>query len=81
MRFDLLFAFVGMERQKYLQKYRIEWERNDDFKSWLAPCENNTIKAYCKYCKCTFFAKLSDIQRHIKTLKHKENSHMRTYLI
>ncbi|CAG9825792.1 unnamed protein product [Phaedon cochleariae] len=39
-------------------------------KGWLQPCSTDTSKAYCKYCKSFVNAKLGDIKKHSKSLKH-----------
>ncbi|CAH1100584.1 unnamed protein product [Psylliodes chrysocephalus] len=55
----------------YTQKYRGEWEKLPEIKGWLEPCTTDYTKAYCKYCKCFINAKLGDIKKHHKSLKHK----------
>ncbi|CAG5047081.1 unnamed protein product [Parnassius apollo] len=57
---------------KYSQHYRADWEKMADFKEWLQPVENDTSKAYCKYCKCEMIAKLSVLRLHISSAKHRK---------
>lgn len=57
---------------KYSQHYRSEWEQILDFKDWLQPVENDTAKAYCKYCKCEMIAIVHCLKLHILSTKHKK---------
>lgn len=53
-----------------VQKYRHEWAKLAEFKTWLQPCTIDATKAICKFCKCTLNAKLGDLQKHLKSKKH-----------
>lgn len=55
---------------KYSQHYRSEWELMSEFKEWLQPVENDSTKAYCKYCKCHIMAKLYCLKQHLSSSKH-----------
>lgn len=55
----------------YTQKYRKEWESNPEFKGWLKPFIGDDTRAYCLYCKADFYAKLSDVKKHMTTQKAK----------
>lgn len=55
---------------KYRQRYRKEWEECPAYKGWLAPVPENPCIAFCKNCKVTFTAKLSDIRSHSNSRKH-----------
>lgn len=55
---------------KYNQHYRAEWELLSDFKEWLKPVENDTTKAYCKYCKSQIVAKYYCLKQHALSSKH-----------
>ena len=56
--------------KKYSQKFRSELLTNDRYKEWLQR-EGDNSKCRCKYCKCVFSAKLSDVEIHHNTAKHK----------
>ncbi|XP_051173505.1 uncharacterized protein LOC127289558 [Leptopilina boulardi] len=58
----------------YEQKYRAVWEKDPILKDWLEPVTDNLKLASCKFCKTTLNAKLSDLQKHANTEKHKINS-------
>ena len=58
----------------YPQKYRKEWESNPEFKCWLEPFIGDDTRAYCLYCKADFYAKLSDVKKHMKTQKHTQKA-------
>lgn len=62
---------------KYTQHYRSEWEQMVDFKEWLQPVDNDTTKAFCKYCKCEIIAKLYSLKQHIASSKHKKTTEPR----
>jgi hypothetical protein len=55
---------------QYSQKYRTEWEKMPELKDWLTPCTVDINKAYCKFCKATLNARLPDLRKHVKTMKH-----------
>ncbi|KAL3194183.1 hypothetical protein MRX96_016319 [Rhipicephalus microplus] len=57
---------------KYKQRYRKEWEECPAFRGWLAPVAENACIAFCKNCKITFTAKLSDIRSHSTSRKHQK---------
>lgn len=58
--------------KKYSQHFRVQWLTDSRFKDWLLKVDGDDTKCFCKYCKCTIAAKLSDLERHKKTLKHKK---------
>ncbi|CAL9702146.1 unnamed protein product [Knipowitschia caucasica] len=58
----------------FSQKYRKEWESNPEFKGWLKPFIGDNTRAYCMYCKADFYAKLSDIKKHMATEKHTQKA-------
>lgn len=58
----------------YTQKYRKEWESNPEFKGWLKPFIGDDTRAYCLYCKADFYAKLSDVKKHMTTQKHTQKA-------
>ncbi|KAG0416183.1 hypothetical protein HPB47_006640 [Ixodes persulcatus] len=62
--------WVMKQSPKYKQRYRKEWEECPAFKGWLAPVAENACIAFCKNCKITFTAKLSDIRSHSNSRKH-----------
>ena len=61
-----------MSKKSYGQRFRDEWLNDPRFKDWLRKTEGNDMKGYCKYCKCQFAAKLSDLERYRLTNKHKK---------
>ena len=66
---------LGMSKAKqYKQKYRKEWETYPEFKGWLKPHVGNDTRAYCMYCKSDFWAKMSDIKKHVATQKHTQKA-------
>ncbi|XP_028166143.1 zinc finger protein 862-like [Ostrinia furnacalis] len=58
----------------YPQKYRKEWETQEEFKMWLRPVSNDPTKAFCKFCHAEVYARIGDIKKHKETKKHKEKS-------
>lgn len=37
---------------------------------WLAPCQDDSKRAWCKYCKCSLNARVNDLKDHAGTEKH-----------
>uniref|UniRef100_A0A1E1X5B5 Acylamino-acid-releasing enzyme n=1 Tax=Amblyomma aureolatum TaxID=187763 RepID=A0A1E1X5B5_9ACAR len=64
--------WVMKQSPKYKQRYRKEWEECPAFRGWLAPVAENACIAFCKNCKITFTAKLSDIRSHSTSRKHQK---------
>ncbi|KAH7937549.1 hypothetical protein HPB49_013001 [Dermacentor silvarum] len=64
--------WVMKQGPKYKQRYRKEWEECPAFRGWLAPVAENACIAFCKNCKITFTAKLSDIRSHSTSRKHQK---------
>ena len=60
------------KKSSYGQRFRDKWLNDPRFKDWLRKTEGDSMKGYCKYCKCQFAAKLSDLERHWLTSKHKK---------
>ncbi|XP_071746205.1 uncharacterized protein [Lepeophtheirus salmonis] len=58
----------------YKKKFRTERLHDDVCKDWIVQIPTDEKNAYCKYCKTTIRAKLSDIKEHTKSKKHKLNS-------
>lgn len=65
---------VPPKKKSYAQKYRKEWETEEEFKNWLRPVANDPTKAFCTYCHCEMFARIGDIKKHRTTKKHKDKS-------
>lgn len=61
---------MGKHKQ-YIQKFRKEWLRDENFKKWLLEVPTDSTKGRCNYCKCDINAKYTDILRHSKSQKHK----------
>lgn len=62
------------QSQLYTQKYRKEWESNPEFKGWLKQFIGDDTSACCLYCKADFYAKLSDVKKHMLTQKHTQKA-------
>lgn len=58
-------------KRKYEQKYRVEWEENPEFSSWLTK-EKSTDNAYCKACGVSFMSRLATIKTHSESEKHRK---------
>lgn len=58
--------------KKYTQHLRNEWLSDPKYEKWLNKIEGDNTKCLCKYCHCSLSAKLSDIERHRGTAKHKK---------
>lgn len=43
-----------------------------DFKELVVPVENDTTKAFCKYCKCDMIAKVHCLKLHNMSAMHKK---------
>lgn len=55
---------------QYKQKFRISWLKENKYKDWLLPINDDPTRAACKYCNCTINVKLTDINNHLKSGKH-----------
>lgn len=69
---------LPFKKKSYAQRYRSEWENEDEFKGWLKPASGDSTKAFCTYCCVEILAKLFDIQKHAKTKKHKQKLELKT---
>ena len=58
--------------KKYTQKFREEWLTNSLYKNWLLRVSGDSTKCSCRYCSCILNAKVYDIDKHLKTEKHKK---------
>lgn len=63
---------LPLKKKLYTQKYRKEWEQEDEFKSWLKSVPGDDLKAYCSLCKSELLAKVTDLKKHSVTKKHKQ---------
>lgn len=54
------------------QRFRAEWLNDNRYKHWLNRVEGDDKRCFCKYCKCILSAKVSDLERHRTTDKHKK---------
>lgn len=61
-----------MGKPQYKQRFRAEWLNDNRYKHWLNRVEGDDRKCFCKYCKCIISAKVSDLERHRSTDKHKK---------
>lgn len=61
-----------MGKPQYKQRFRAEWLNDNRYKHWLNRVEGDDRKCFCKYCKCIISAKVSDLDRHRSTDKHKK---------
>ncbi|CAG4960429.1 unnamed protein product [Parnassius apollo] len=62
---------VPLKKKSYIQKYRTEWENDEDFKQWIKPIADSPTKAFCKYCHVEIAAKIYDLRKHRESKKHK----------
>ncbi|CAG4969372.1 unnamed protein product [Parnassius apollo] len=62
---------VSLKKMSYIQKYRTEWENDEDFKQWIKPIADSPTKAFCKYCHVEIAAKIYDLRKHRESKKHK----------
>ncbi|XP_024874429.1 zinc finger MYM-type protein 1-like, partial [Temnothorax curvispinosus] len=67
--------------EKNKRKYRKEWESTEWAKEWLQHIDsakyknpNDPNEAYCKICDQSLRSHLSDLQKHARSKKHRENS-------
>ncbi|CAB4068297.1 unnamed protein product [Lepeophtheirus salmonis] len=56
----------------YKKKFRTERLHDDVCKDWIVQIPTDEKNAYCKYCKTTIRAKLSDIKEHTKIEKSRD---------
>lgn len=54
----------------YDQVFRSEWLANSEMKSWLAR-DKKGQNAFCKFCNYSMKPKLSVLQAHMRSRKHK----------
>lgn len=69
---------LPFKKKAYVQKYRSEWEKMDEFKGWLKPSSGDSTKAFCTYYSMEIIAKLFDIKKHAQTKKHKHKLELKT---
>lgn len=62
---------MSKNTKKYTQHFRDEWLKNPKYEKWLQTVLGDSSKCMCKYCHAVISAKLSDIERHRNTAKHK----------
>ncbi|XP_011859228.1 PREDICTED: zinc finger MYM-type protein 1-like [Vollenhovia emeryi] len=69
--------------EKDQRKYRKVWESTEWAKGWLQHIDlskhkspNDPNEAYCKICDQSLRSHLTDLQKHARSKKHKENSTM-----
>lgn len=62
---------VPPKKKCYTQKYRSEWENNEQFKQWIRPIADHPTKALCMYCHMEISAKIYDLRKHSESKKHK----------
>lgn len=62
---------VPLKKKCYTQKYRTEWENNNEFKHWIKPIADSPTKAFCTYCHVEVAAKIYDLRKHSESKKHK----------
>ncbi|CAI6352736.1 unnamed protein product [Macrosiphum euphorbiae] len=55
-----------------IQKFRLAWTSQPEFKTWLRPDLDNPNKAHCIKCNISFTAELTVIKNHAKGKKHKK---------
>ncbi|KAE9522739.1 hypothetical protein AGLY_016848 [Aphis glycines] len=53
------------------QKFRTEWMDQKDFKDWLPPIIEHTLKAKCKLCTIDLTAEITVLKKHQTSQKHK----------
>lgn len=59
-----------MKYKPYDQVFRNEWLASPEMKSWLARDQKGQ-NAYCKFCNYSVKPKLSVLQAHMRSMKHK----------
>lgn len=65
------------KKQKRIQRYRVDWERDPQFSPWLAP-DTNVTKARCKWCDITMTADVSIIKMHKASKRHEKNDNSKS---
>lgn len=60
----------GKKRKHRQQKYRKDWEREDEFKFWLTSDRNDKFNAKCTICNVSLKAEVSVLKLHGKSAKH-----------
>lgn len=58
-------------KQKYAQKFCEKWLKF--FSPWLARCDDDPNKPFCRACQCRLDCNRCHLQRHEKTSKHARN--------
>lgn len=69
---------LPFKKKIYSQKYRPEWESQEEFKGWLKPGAGDSTKAMCILCLTDFNAKMWDIKKHADSKKHKQKYELKT---
>jgi len=62
-----------MGKIQYTQNFRVDWLRQNEFKSWLKDIPSDSSKAFCKICCCELRARRADLLNHMETKKHKSS--------
>jgi len=58
-----------MGKVQYAQNFRVDWLRQNEFKSWLKDVTSDSSKAFCKICCCELRARRADLLNHMETKK------------
>lgn len=66
----------SVETTSHYQKYRKEWETEEEFKTWLRPVANDPTKAFYTFCHCEMFARIADTKKHKETKKHRNKCNL-----
>lgn len=53
---------TGRTKQRYTQKFRREWLKDDRFRDWIAEVSSDSARAACRaLCRCESVAKNADL--------------------
>lgn len=62
---------TATSKKLYPQHFRDQWLNDSRFEKWLSKVEEDDTRCYCNLCKRQLNARISDIERHLKTAKHR----------
>ena len=62
------------KKKHYDQKYQVIWEKMPQFRNWITRSPDGIEFFYCNYCKSSYKAGKTEVERHLKSKKHTDNA-------
>lgn len=61
------------KKKPYAHKYCKQWEKESEFKSWIAKSKKDVFHFYCKVCFSDYLGGKSAVRKHSISEKHQQN--------